>query len=419
MKVAFCSGRHKSGEAALRKTVTTKQRCLLSSYMYQHTCSFAALSLPPLLPLVSAELGLTAGTAGLLMFMLYLSTAVTALPSGYLTDKVEMKFLVVFSVGILSLGLVMLSSVKDFLTALAVVLMMGVGYSVSGPLSTKMVALVFDERMRATALGIKQTGTASGSALASTILPIIAVVAQRHSAFIAAAIITTATIPFIMLTYVTPNDPVRTEGERYMRKAMLKKDTMLFQLGAFGLGFSMFAMITHLPLFLTLDVKLSVVEAGFMLALTQFFSVLGRIGLGVLADRFFNKTRTTVLLWASIFAAISSTVFIFSVKIEISIAAISLALLGFFLFGSIGIVFTIGSELFNSERVGTSSGMTYFFLALGNSFGPLVFGQFIDMLGYWAAWQLYVLAVCLCALTFFFSWHSNTKSRRMSSPRKM
>ncbi|MEM1945643.1 MAG: MFS transporter [Candidatus Caldarchaeum sp.] len=396
--------------------MTVKQRCLLSSYIYQHTCSFAALSIPPLLPLISSELSLTAANAGLLMFMVYLSTALTAPASGYFTDRVAMKFLVVFSVGLLSLGLVLLSAARDFLTLLAIALMMGVGYSVSGPLSTKMVASVFEQEMRATALGIKQTGTSSGSALASLILPSIAVVAHRHSAFIAAAGIAAAAIPIIILTYVNTINPEKAQSERYMLGAMSRGDTILFQLGSFGLGFCMFAMIAHLPLFLTADVGFSIVEAGFMLALTQFFSVLGRVGLGVLADRFFSRKRTAVLSLASIIAAVSSTVFILSVRSQTFIAAVSLAFIGFFLFGSIGVVFTIGSELFNSERVGTTSGMTYFFLALGNSFGPLVFGQLIDALGYSTAWQLYVLAVCLCAFAFIFPLISHVKPGRLFSP---
>ncbi|MEM2237628.1 MAG: hypothetical protein QXR26_04475 [Candidatus Caldarchaeum sp.] len=98
------------------------------------------------------------------------------------------------------------------------------------------------------------------------------------------------------------------------------------------------------------------------------------------------------------------------------IAAVSLAFIGFFLFGSIGVVFTIGSELFNSERVGTTSGMTYFFLALGNSFGQLVFGQLIDALRYSTAWQLYVLAVCLFAFAFIFPLFSHVKPAGCSLP---
>lgn len=74
-----------------------------TSSLLRGKCSFAALSQQPLLPLVSSELGLTAGGAGLLMFMLYLTTAVAAPPSGFLTDRVRMKFLVPFSTCMLSL----------------------------------------------------------------------------------------------------------------------------------------------------------------------------------------------------------------------------------------------------------------------------------------------------------------------------
>ncbi|MEM2238144.1 MAG: MFS transporter [Candidatus Caldarchaeum sp.] len=391
--------------------MTAKQKCLLAAYVYQHTCSFAALSLPPLLPLISSELGLTAGKAGLLMFALYLSTAVVALPSGFLTDRVREKLLVIFSICILSLGLVLLALVKDFVTAVVIVLIMGIGYSVSGPLSTKMVAIIFEQKERATALGIKQTGTSSGSALASLILPPIAVASKPHLAFMAAAAIAAAAIPLILLNYVRVNNQRKAEAENYIFRAMFSRGTVLFLLGSFGLGFSMFAMLTHLPLFLTRDVGLSVVEAGFMLALVQFFSILGRIGLGVLADRFFRKLRVMVLFLASAIAALASAVFLFSVRSETWIAAVSLAFLGFFLFGSIGVVFTVGSELFSADRVGTTSGMTYFFLAFGNALGPFVFGHSADILSYWVAWQLYVLFICLCSLTFFFAWLSQAKPR--------
>ncbi|MEM1942616.1 MAG: hypothetical protein QXQ48_06760 [Nitrososphaerota archaeon] len=114
----------------------------------------------------------------------------------------------------------LLAFVKDFPTAVAAVLIMGIGYSISGPLSTKMVAINFKNKERATAIGFKQRGTSSGSTLAALTLPSIAVVAQSSSAFI--AVIAAAAMPFILVNYVRANNHGRAEGESYMLRAVFE-----------------------------------------------------------------------------------------------------------------------------------------------------------------------------------------------------
>jgi ACS family hexuronate transporter-like MFS transporter len=392
-------------------------RSLIAVLLYQNMASFTALALPPALPFMGSRLELTASVAGLLMFTLYLSASLAAIPMGVMSDRVEERRLAAISLVILSIGMAILPRSSSLTGLLLVTILIGATYSLSAPLTSRMVALWFGGHERATAMGVKQSGFTTGAALASFIIPYLATAGDLDLAFLTSSLLIMASIPPVLLIYRSPERgsiPVR--GPLAVRGVLTDRRMILFSTGAFLLAFAQLAYISHLPLFMARALKVSPLWAGMTLGLVHLAGAAGRILLGLLSDRVHHAHRMATLgLTGTLSSAgLATLVLLWFTETGFPQLIPIMLFTGFFMIGSVGLVFTASTEILGERVAGTATGLVYTFLSLGNGVGPLAFGVVADTLGYPSAWGL--LAGILVAHTYLIHLTRLTQTPQRMEP---
>jgi ACS family hexuronate transporter-like MFS transporter len=385
-------------------------RSLMAVLLYQNMASFTALAIPPALPFMGSRLELTAAVAGLLMFTLYLFASLTAIPMGVMSDRLDEKRLAAISLGILAIGMALLPRSSSLTGLLLVIILIGATYSLSAPLTSKMVALWFEGHERATAMGVKQSGFTTGAALASFIIPYLATTRDLDFAFLTSSLLIMASIPPILLTYRAPRRgslPVR--GPSGIGWVLTNRRMILFSTSSFLLAFAQLAYIAHLPLFMTRALGVTPLWAGITLGLVHMAGAAGRVLLGLLSDRVHHAHRMATLgLTGTLSSAGMASLILLRITNMGTTQVIPIMLFtGFFMIGSVGLVFTASTEILGERVAGTATGLVYTFLSLGNAVGPLIFGVVADTLGYMSAWGL--LAVILVAHTYLIRLTPSTQ----------
>lgn len=133
------------------------------------------------------------------------------------------------------------------------------------------------------------------------------------------------------------------------------------------------------------------------LGLAQLTSATGRIGRGVLCDRFFMNKRSTLLTMICAVATIGLVAMALINPANVHVAALLLSeLLGATIASFAGITLTIASEASSPDRAATTVGFNLMMVSFGGVIGPPLFGYMMDYPGgYAAGWPVTAAAVAI------------------------
>jgi MFS transporter, OFA family, oxalate/formate antiporter len=169
-------------------------------------------------------------------------------------------------------------------------------------------------------------------------------------------------------------------------QAMAKRQFWIISGMYFCWGFAIQVIIVHIVPHLT-DLKVATSQAVVVLALIGGLSVLGRIGLGSIADRIGGRTACIIG-----FMLLSASLLWLQMANQL------------WMFYSFALIFSLGyggviaveplllSNLFGIDSLGAIMGMVMFFDTIGEGIGPLFAGWLFD------ATQDYRLAFAFCAI---------------------
>lgn len=127
------------------------------------------MSLPVLLPYISDDYDLTLALGGMLMSVMFAAYAIGQVPGGVLGDRIGERNILVGSMGLLTLGVVVIVFVPTLWGVLSGVVILSFGCGMFAPARFTILSDVFPER-EGTAHGI---GMASGD-VGNTVLPVVA-----------------------------------------------------------------------------------------------------------------------------------------------------------------------------------------------------------------------------------------------------
>ncbi len=140
------------------------------------------MAIPPLIPIIKAELGIANAKAGLLMTALLLPYALIQVPAGYLGDRLGRKRLLVVSIIGYSLSSALIVFARQYWELLAVRALYGVFSGLYYAPATALISEVYRER-KGSAMGIFMVGPPVGSGIAPLIVVPIALSLQWRYAF--------------------------------------------------------------------------------------------------------------------------------------------------------------------------------------------------------------------------------------------
>jgi len=291
------------------------------------------------------------------------------------------------------------------------------------PAGVKTVSEWFPMRERALAIGIFNSGTAIGAALAAPIIAYITIYFGWRSAFVAGGLLGFVWLILWQLIYRLPKDHPRLSATEY---AFIKSDhalgdeevqrkiSLIRLLQTKECWACIFARILTDPIsyfFIFWTPKFLQEERGFSLAdigkygwIPYAAAAIGNLTGGVIPNRLtsigwsLDKARKSAMLTASLMMPVCCLMIIFSTSPWLAVAAISLALF----FNGVWANITLPAELFPQSVVATVSGLSGMMGGVAGIITQQITGRIVQTLSYapifWAAGCCHLIGFALVLL---------------------
>jgi len=357
-------------------------------------CSFVdRLSWPPVIPMASSELGLTAAQAGGFMSAFFLGYLLTQLPGGILADRLgTRKVLVVslFLMGVFTLGT---AWVPGYWSGMSLRFVAGIGSGAVLAASVKGVYDYFGPTRRATAMGFFMASSPLGLLVANIMSPLIAASHGWRASFLAAGCLTLIVWVFSWLMLPQSGTTVRPANEfqrpkNNIRLLFANRDLILTAAAGFFAMWGTWGTLTWANTYMHQSLGLSLKQSGQIMALFGLGALIGQPLAGWLSDWFPQHRRQTGM---AILACFAILLWFFGINQDRQQLIILAPLLGAgaFIFGPV--LNTFISELVEPHQVGTAIGLCNGVWQLGSVISPITAGLFLDKTGSYQ-WAFGVLA---------------------------
>ncbi len=376
--------------------------------------AFSAISISidgfkAMMPLVSAEFGLSSAQAGFYATFFYVSGVALAIFSGQIADKVGPRRGLIGAVSVIATLMFLHTIVPYYPIILGLALFTGVAFSVVTPSLNKGIIEMVDPSKRATSNGIVHAGASFGGIIASYLLPTIGeAFGWRTGVFIAVGFALLVTVVLIR-TYQPINNNGDKSGTKRDNKGQLKtvvKMPLVWIVAIMGIvvGLSVGNITIHYSLFLTGDLAFTASTAGFFLALFNAGGILGNPLFGYINDRFLHSNRRIALFGLSL-AIATLYLFMGGVIIQGVLPGLMLGVfsfvLGMFSFAVIGMLFTTLGDVAGAKLMGTATAIILISIRLTMVIAPPLIGFLADISGSYAlSWFTSAIAIAVIGSLF-------------------
>jgi len=374
---------------------------LCTAWLSYSMAFFTRLSIPPLAPFIQVDLDLTRAQVGLFVTATYLGYMVMQIPSGWLTDSIGVRKMLLIGQIIIGLFVTLTSTITGFTQGLVSMFFAGVGCGYLLTSTTKAIMYWFPKKERGTAMGLKQTGVNVGGLLAALTLPVIALArGWRFSLFIVGlSAILSGILSFILYKEpsVKEDSTISSFGAtlNVFKKIIVNKDIILLSCSIAIYLAVEFSLITYLVLNLIEAASLPVVLAGQYLALTEGAGAFGKPIFGAISDVIFGGRRKNLLILIGLVMIVMCIIFGSVVSFLPSWAIAALCIIfGLTATGHGGLYLALVGELAGKELTGIATGVSTTISLIGIIVGPPLFGYLADVTeSYSLSW--YSLASCM------------------------
>lgn len=355
---------------------------------------FGGLAIPPLIPFFQPELGLTYSEVGSLMTFLYVGAILMSLPGGWITDRLGVKKTIVFSLILSGFFVALLGLIGSYLAALLFTFLVGLGYGMSNPPTTKGIMVLVSDGNRGLAMSAKQTGVPIAGGLAAAVLPTLAYLVSWKFAFVltGAAISSAGLLSQILYHPAREQYPESRPGSgeaarKAWREILRNRNIILLSIAGAFCALVQTSLFTYTILYLKDARGFDLIRAALCLTLMNGGGILGRILWGFLSDRLFRGSRKIVLQF------LVALIFLITIVLGLDLALPPLILifvlfaLGVSAIGWNGVYHAFIGEMSGKESAGKATGLAMAIVFMGGVVGPILFGKIVDAShSYQAAW---------------------------------
>ena len=372
---------------------------LFASALVQTTASFGNQSISPLAPFLQDDLQLTKGQIGLIVTAFFSGAVLMLTPAGWLSDRLGVRRMFLF--GLLACGapLLLAAQAPGLLFLMVTMLFSGLGTAIALPSTTRAIIFWFPPRTRGLAMGIKQTGVALAGAIMGLVVPHLAAPFGWRGAVLTIAWFTIAAGILAWLLYrehpeAGAGHAKKKDGEQSFADLLRNRNLIFLSVTSLFLAAAQLSLINFMVLFLKERLGYDTAVAGGLLALAQTGGIVGRIGWGVVSDRFFEGRRKGIMM----FIAAGSAACAFALSsvgpgVPPALLWVLLVITGLTAVGWNGINMTFVGELVGRGSSATAAGINLTGSHLGILIGPPLFGLLVDLTGSYA--PAFILAGCL------------------------
>ncbi|ASA78225.1 MFS transporter [Thermococcus sp. 5-4] len=336
------------------------------------------MAIPPLIPMIKAELGINNAEAGLLMTALLLPYALIQVPAGYIGDRFGRKRLLVLSIIGYSLSSALIIFAREYWELLAVRALYGLFSGLYYAPATALISEVYRER-KGSALGVFMVGPPVGSGIAPLIVVPIAMSLEWRYAFPALAAMSLAI--GIALAFAIKGEVSKPSRVTFS----IPRNVFLLSAANFIVLAAFFGLLTFLVSFLV-NSGVSLETASLLFSLLSVIGIAGSLFGGGLYDRIGRGSIAVVFGLNALLTLILALTASPWVIIPLGLA--------FYSVGAIVTAYT--SEKATGENLGSVMGFVNMVGFFGATVGPYLVGLLIDGFGYEKAFlsipAMYLLA---------------------------
>jgi MFS family permease len=335
--------------------------------------------------IIRSEFGLSELYVGLFITATIVGYTLALLPSGSLVDAYGDRRIMVGSMLGLIVGLVGITIAPSYPVLLLTGAALGAAYAPAMPASNRGIVAAAPTGHANLAMGIKQVGVTTGSAIASVLVTSLAAVAAWQSGFLVAAFVCGSFAVIFAVRY----SGVRASGQIRRPDFRLLRGTagyLPLVAAGFVVGATIFTTLSYTILYAEDVVGLGVAAAGAILAATQLTGSVGRIIAGSLADRIGGSGGPLVVIATQLVGAGVLFGLLGFEPTDPRIVTVVFIGLGVTLLGSTGVFYSALTSLVSRSAIGTATAAGQMAINIGGLVTPPLFGILVESMGYGVAW---------------------------------
>lgn len=375
-------------------------------FIVQMLIALVGRSLAPFSPLFEEDLSLSKAQIGMLPAALFLGQALISVHAGYFVDRIGTKNMILILSICLGTSFALLSLSAFYPLILLLIMIGGFGYGAMHPASNRGVISWFPIRRRGIAMGIKQMGITTGSAMAALILLPIATQWGWRPVLLVASIFLIIISVVAFKFYVDPLS-IKSKTKNHKSNNMLSSVALLLKnrmylmvsTSAMSLNGSQMILNTYIVLFTYEIHAIPLIFAGFLLVISEVGGSIGRIVWGILSDTLFRGNRIIVLTIIAIISSLSALIlFLLPPGTAFEFFIPIVFIFGFCISGFNGIWMNAVTEYVPEHLVGSASGFSIMLGSWGVIIGPPLFGLIVDLSSYQIGWLILFFVLLVTTL---------------------
>lgn len=374
-----------------------------------------------LAPQLTVAFGWSEANYGFIIMAFQIAYAIGLLSMGTLLDKIGTRLGFIIAISLWSMAGMAHAAARSIFSFAMARFGLGIGESANFPAAVKTVAEWFPKKERALATGIFNSGPNAGAILVPLMIPAIALKWGWQWAFII-----TGALGFIWLFFWIPmyrkpdSDKRLTEAEKLhilqddpeletkklsWRKIISYKQTWGICLARFLTDPIWWFFLYWLPKFLHSNYGIDLTNIGLPLIVIYVISIGGSVLGGLLSSWLIHRGMNPVKARKNsifIMALLVMPIFFASLTADLWVAVILISMATFAHQGYAANIFTIVSDIYPKNAVGSMTGLAGFSGAVGGIIFSAAVGLILEFTGsYYVVFGIASVAYLLCWLSLY------------------
>ena len=304
--------------------------------------------------------------------------------AGWIVDKFGPKRLMIFGIMICGIAVIGLSRMTSLFEFYSMYMLMALGYMCGGPLPNQVLTSRWFTKSRGKAMGIAYLGIGVGGMLVPQMAKWLNMQMNwRSSLVVLGVMMIVIALPMALFIKENPpgysKEPKTGESKIPFKNILKNKSFYLLVIGSMCSIGAVAGVSQNLKLFFSLDLKYTQGEAANVISLVLAASILGRLLMGWLADRYPKK-----YVMMLIYSLVSISILLLYFASTPGVIYLFAFIFGIGLGGDYMIIPLMAAELFGVKVMGRVMGLILTVDGLGEAFGPIMAGGLRDYSGSYA-----------------------------------
>ena len=329
---------------------------------------------------IKGELSLDASQSGLLMSMFFIGYTVMQFPSGWLSDKIGPKKVLLISIGTILIATIFFGFVSTLVLLMIIRLISGLGHAGVPTSSAKVVANNIQPKQKMFVQSLILSTSGIGGILAFTLGSTLINMNWRY-AYYGLAILYAVSILMIFFFFPKEKKDPNVKQENKIPISVVFKDKNVFILFAalLFLNIVLYGYVSWLPSFFGTNFGFDLKEISIILSINAILMSVGALSSSFMVDKVFKGNNKLFALISVIVCALACIVFALAGGLVVSIIMMFI-----FTLASNATFVTLFSwphKLIKQEVIGTSIAIINIGSTFGGFLSPIITGYLITAFG--------------------------------------